>query len=275
VVSRRRHRHRRRIALLALFIALGGTAYAATGFPANIIGAKQLKKNAVTAPKIKNGAVTGAKIKDDSITGADILESSLGRVPSAVLADVAANATSATTATSAIHATTASNADNATNADKLGGDPPSSYQRQANGTCPPGRGINALGADGSITCATQVFPVSFNVASPGVNDPADALPFLHIGAGCDLPATFVSIINTGPTAATLNWIYSNGTSVSSSGTSLGTTSPANELDISFDNARIEGQFVFANGNGVTTISLHAFDAEPGGCDVRGTMDFSG
>ena len=142
---------RQLLPLLALFVALGGTSYAAIRFPPNSIGAKQLKKNAVTAPKIKNGAVNGAKIKDDSITGADILESSLGRVPSAVLADVAANATSATTATSAIHATTAGNADNATNADKLGGDPPSSYQRQANGVCPPGRGINALGADGSIT----------------------------------------------------------------------------------------------------------------------------
>src|SRR5256885_12107466 len=99
-----RFMQRNGFALLALFVALGGTTYAATGFPANIIGAKQLKKNAVTAPKIKNGAVNGAKIKDDSITGADILQSSLGPVPSAVLPHVAANATSAPTRTSPIHA---------------------------------------------------------------------------------------------------------------------------------------------------------------------------
>lgn len=81
------------LALVALFIALGGTTYAATALPKNSVGTKQLKKNAVTAAKIKNGSVTGAKIannavtgatvKDDSLTGADILESTLGQVPSA------------------------------------------------------------------------------------------------------------------------------------------------------------------------------------------------
>src|SRR3569832_1455475 len=91
------------IALLALFIALGGTTYAATALPKNSVGTKQLKKNAVTAVKIKNGsvtsakiagnAVTGAKVKDDSLTGADVLESSLGKVPSAAAADTATNAT--------------------------------------------------------------------------------------------------------------------------------------------------------------------------------------
>jgi len=93
------------IALLALFIALGGTTYAATALPANSVGAKQLKKNAVTSVKIKNSAianakiganaVTGAKVKNDSLTGADILESSLGKVPSATNAD---HATAAGTA---------------------------------------------------------------------------------------------------------------------------------------------------------------------------------
>ncbi|MGB2875846.1 MAG: hypothetical protein WBB76_10280, partial [Gaiellaceae bacterium] len=53
------------IALLALFIALGGTTYAATSLRANSVGAKQLKKNAVTNPKIKNGAVTGAKVANN------------------------------------------------------------------------------------------------------------------------------------------------------------------------------------------------------------------
>jgi hypothetical protein len=99
------------IALLALFIALGGTTYAATALPANSVGAKQLKKNAVTPVKIKASAVTnakiganavtGAKVKDDSLTGADILESSLGKVPAAAAADSATNATHATTAGSA------------------------------------------------------------------------------------------------------------------------------------------------------------------------------
>ena len=106
------------IALLALFVALGGTTYAATSLPKNSVGAKQLKKNAVTNPKIANGAVTGAKIANNSVKGADVLESSLGKVPSASNADNATHATSADTATSA---TSATNATNATNATTVGG----------------------------------------------------------------------------------------------------------------------------------------------------------
>ncbi len=93
------------IAMLALFIALGGTTYAATALPKNSVGTKQLRKNAVTSVKIKSGnvtngkiaksAVTGAKVKDNSLTGADLLESSLGQVPSAASATTAATATNA------------------------------------------------------------------------------------------------------------------------------------------------------------------------------------
>jgi hypothetical protein len=81
---------RNTIALLALFIALGGTTYAATALPKNSVGPKQLRKSAVTNVKIAKNAVTGAKVKDDSLTGADILESSLGQVPSAATADAVA-----------------------------------------------------------------------------------------------------------------------------------------------------------------------------------------
>jgi hypothetical protein len=115
---------RNTIALLALFIALGGTTYAATALPANSVGAKQLKKNAVINKKIKANAVTGAKVKNNSLTGADVLESSLGKVPSATNADHATTANSATNATNATNATSASHA---ANADKLGGLAASSY----------------------------------------------------------------------------------------------------------------------------------------------------
>jgi len=105
---------RHHIALLALFVALGGTSLAAGNvlLPKNSVGPKQLRKNAVTALKIKNGnvtavklgkgavtnpkiaadAVTGAKVKNDSLTGADVLESSLGAVPSATHATSADSA---------------------------------------------------------------------------------------------------------------------------------------------------------------------------------------
>jgi hypothetical protein len=100
------------VATLALFVALGGSAYAATQLPKNSVGAKQLKANAVTTAKLKNGAVTAAKIKNGTITGAKIDLGSLGTVPSA---------------TNAASATNASNATNAANASALGGSPPSAF----------------------------------------------------------------------------------------------------------------------------------------------------
>jgi hypothetical protein len=56
------------ISLIALFVALGGTTYAATGLPKNSVGTPQLKKNAVTAPKIAKGAVTAPKINPKGLT---------------------------------------------------------------------------------------------------------------------------------------------------------------------------------------------------------------
>jgi hypothetical protein len=49
------------IGLLALFIALGGTTYAATALPANSVGTKQLKKGAVTKAKINKKTIKQLK----------------------------------------------------------------------------------------------------------------------------------------------------------------------------------------------------------------------
>jgi hypothetical protein len=49
------------VALLALFVALGGTGYAVSKLPANSVGSEQLRKNAVTS----------TKVKDDSLKAAD------------------------------------------------------------------------------------------------------------------------------------------------------------------------------------------------------------
>ena len=56
------------VALVALFVALGGTSYAAFSLPKNSVGTKQLKKNAVTTSKIKKGAVTASKINTSGLT---------------------------------------------------------------------------------------------------------------------------------------------------------------------------------------------------------------
>jgi hypothetical protein len=101
------------ISLIALFVALGGTGYAAMSLPKNSVGSKQLKRKAVTNSKLASNAVTGSKVKNDALTGSDILESSLGKVPAATSADRANSATHATSADSATNATHATSADSA------------------------------------------------------------------------------------------------------------------------------------------------------------------
>ena len=94
-------------ATLALFVALGGTTYAAATLPKNSVGSRQLRRhavsnsklrpNAVSASTIKPGAVTSLRVRDGSLTGRDINSATLGKVPAAATAD---HATSADTASS-------------------------------------------------------------------------------------------------------------------------------------------------------------------------------
>jgi hypothetical protein len=72
------------VALIALFVAVGGSAAAATKL---IITGANVKNHSLTGNDIKKGSLTGAAIKKDSLTGKQIKESSLGKVPSAANAD--------------------------------------------------------------------------------------------------------------------------------------------------------------------------------------------
>jgi hypothetical protein len=86
------------ISLVALFVALGGTGYAAVHLGKNTVGTRQLKKNAVTSSKVKNGSLTGADIKAGSLSGSSLNLAALGTVPTATNATNAVNATNATNA---------------------------------------------------------------------------------------------------------------------------------------------------------------------------------
>lgn len=59
------------VSTLALFVALGGTSYAALKLPSNSVGNAQLRKN----------AVTGAKVKDGSLSLVDLSHSGILRGP--------------------------------------------------------------------------------------------------------------------------------------------------------------------------------------------------
>src|SRR3954470_18273039 len=55
------------VALLALFIALGGVTYAAAKLPKNSVGARQIKKNAVRSKQVKNHSLLKKDFKAGSL----------------------------------------------------------------------------------------------------------------------------------------------------------------------------------------------------------------
>lgn len=110
------------IAMVALFVALGGAAYAGTTINGSSIkngsiGGGKLKKETITANKLKKGTITGAQIEPGTITSSSINESTLGTVPSAQDANTATTATKAKTATTATSATSAKTAETAKRAE--------------------------------------------------------------------------------------------------------------------------------------------------------------
>ena len=276
---------RHAVALLALFVALGGTSSAATGFPANVIGAKQLKRNAVTTPKLKNRAITGSKIARNALSGAGVREVGLGQVPTAAHTDSATNsttaanaitasnavkATHATSAVDAINATNATTASSAANAGQLGGSPPYTFHRRITGKCENEAAIAFFFASGGFACTSRVAPI---VNTPGLAHETVALVgggfSLDIQITChDSGTTKLVFLNQGGGgAATLSWFYSDGTAVSASGVALAQFATR---AFPFAGKRLEGQFIYAKPSGVMTVKLHAFDNGPSGCEVRGT-----
>jgi hypothetical protein len=55
------------MATLAVFIALGGSSYAALKLPKNSVGSKQIKRNAVTSTKVKNRTLLSGDFKRGQI----------------------------------------------------------------------------------------------------------------------------------------------------------------------------------------------------------------
>src|SRR2546423_3141580 len=87
------------VALIAMFVSLGGVSY---GLATGSIDSREIKNNTIRTQDIRNNQVRGRDIRNstirspdvalDTLTGLDVNESTLGKVPSARLADVATNA---------------------------------------------------------------------------------------------------------------------------------------------------------------------------------------
>lgn len=109
------------ISAMALFVALGGSVYAAKrakidgkAIRAKSMPGNRLKPRSIAANRLKPGVLEQARITAP-LTGVDINELTLGQVPSAAYAD------SAGTAQSAVDAQTALNAVNAIDAQTVNG----------------------------------------------------------------------------------------------------------------------------------------------------------
>jgi hypothetical protein len=75
------------VAVVSLFVALGGVGYAAA-----TIGSAQIKNNSIRGKDIKNRTIGSKDIKKNGLGGTNIKESKLGKVPSASTADAAGTA---------------------------------------------------------------------------------------------------------------------------------------------------------------------------------------
>jgi len=66
------------LACVALFVALGGGAYAATTLTKKSVKSQHLANGAVTTAKLKNGAVTTPKLRNGAVTGAKVRSGAIG-----------------------------------------------------------------------------------------------------------------------------------------------------------------------------------------------------
>lgn len=66
------------LACVALFVALGGGAYAATTLTKKSVKSQHLANGAVTTAKLRNGAVTTPKLRNGAVTGAKIAPATIG-----------------------------------------------------------------------------------------------------------------------------------------------------------------------------------------------------
>jgi hypothetical protein len=239
---------------LAVFgVLAGGGAWAASKIGTHeiengAVTAKKLHRQAVTTRKIKDGAVNGAKVRDDSLTGADISASTLGTVPKA------------------------------TNANTLGdpAQPASAFQQRITGTCSRPLSISSIGSNGTVNCDSAVFPID-QLLTPGQQEfQLVGASHLVVGPYCETIANGTKILfeNSGPNAGTLNWIYSDGTTVHAGGDTIGGgNSDPKTFDFSGTNARLEGQWIFWDPADTVTVNLHAFHGG-GICEERGTAEIA-
>lgn len=188
------------VAYLALFVALSGTAVAATRLPAKSVGTNQLQ----------NRAVTGSKVARKTLTGANIRLSSLGPVPNAARVGGASRShlqsriTGACTGNSAISQIKMTGgvsceptgtvtgvsagsglAGGGTSGDLTMSVNPTVVQSRVTGTCAPGSSVTSVAQDGTVTCSAPSFLDAVALGSQTLM-PGDLVEFPTVYAASDI-----------------------------------------------------------------------------------------
>lgn len=231
------------LGLVAIFIALGGVAWASVNAPKNSVGTRALKPGAVQNSDIGAGAVTEDKVAANALGTASINEGALGRVPSA------------TRALDADHADAAAQADNAA---KLGGSSPAAFLP-----------------------SSQVKRIEFRPPVLSTCDDASPLPAacqadVLVAAGFTLHATCShgAGLNTGhvkltatavPAQSTINYGYilGNAQPVHSGLPGTGTIA-----DVTTGPGSAVGTIILQAPNSVTSVDFHLFVEQTSATDTR-------
>jgi hypothetical protein len=227
------------LAVIALVVALGGTAVAAGIFtPEEEVEIRKL------STEVFDGLIGDASVKH------------------AASADTAATAANANTATSALSATRATSAGNA---EQLGGLGAGGYQRAVQGGCASGTAVASISSGGQVTCTGS------SVQSIRLVPRDGQTPFVDLGNGlgvlvfCTVTNPKLELFNT--TRGNINVNYSE---LKPGSTKVaGETIVSNERHTVAISPRLQGQYTWLTPQNVITVNISAFDGN-GFCEVTGT-----
>jgi hypothetical protein len=199
------------VALLALFVALGGSSYAAVKISARdiqrgAVGTRAIANNAVRSADIHNATISGIDVKDDSLTNADIDNTSLS-------AATAKSADSAARAKTAASATSANSAKKADDAEKLDGLDSADFTRPA---CTSQTGA----LKGTVTIAASAGFSSTFTPVPGYNCSGQSIEARRLSMGRYEVRFNGSPATQAVATAIVSGIKADMTSVSNSGPGL-------------------------------------------------------